>query len=254
MSTTRSNHWSLTINNPSEADFEAIERARQKGWKVTGQLEKGENGTPHYQLHLQTPQIRFSAVKKAFPRAHIEVARNVQALETYVNKEETRFGVLPSSQEMYPSLSKFWRLVWRRVCDRNWLHCWDATELKYHKDAFDDLGFPRDFGDTRGKRRQELDEEMAEAMLEAVVGQLIEEGFHVESFYSPPNRFVFKKFHWSILVRAQREEMAQTTRQTDSAVESEESGVDEEHSHVSEEVQEVQVPTLQTEGRTSSSP
>jgi len=252
MSTTRSNHWSLTINNPETSDYEAIDRARQKGWKVTGQLEKGANGTPHYQLHLQTPQIRFSAVKKAFPRAHIEVARNVQALETYVNKEETRVGSLPSSQEMYPSLSKFWRLVYVRVVRRNWISMCDQDT--WWKEAFDDLGFPRDFGDARGHRLKELQEEMAEAVLETIVRELIQEGFHVESFYSPPNRFVFKKFHWAILTRAEREEQAQTSRQTDSALESEESGVDEEHSHVSEEVQEVQVPTLQTEGRTSPSP
>lgn len=79
--TDRATAWSLTINNPTEADEENIQHARQKGWKVIGQLEQGENGTKHYQLLVKTPRIRFGGVKKEFPRAHVEVARNVAALE-----------------------------------------------------------------------------------------------------------------------------------------------------------------------------
>jgi len=242
-STQRSNHWSLTINNPSPADYEEMDRARQKGWKVTGQLEKGEEGTPHLQLHLQTPQVRFSAVKKAFSRAHIEVARNVQALENYVNKEETREGVLPTTQEMYPSLSKFWRLVLRDFTERNWLYLNDPSEGRWFKDAYLDLGYPVDF-DGEGRKR-ELREEMALEALEAAVGNLIEQGYHVEHFLSPPNRYAFKKFHWSILTRAQREEDAQTSRQTDMRSDDDDSVVSMEHNHAISEVQEIQVPTLQ---------
>lgn len=79
--TDRATAWSLTINNPTQADEESIQLARQKGWQVIGQLEEGENGTKHYQLLLKTSRIRFGGVKKLFPRAHIEVARNVAALE-----------------------------------------------------------------------------------------------------------------------------------------------------------------------------
>lgn len=100
----RATNWSVTINNPIKADEENINLARQKGWMVEGQLEKGDNGTPHYQLIVKTPQMRFSALKKAFPRAHIEVAKNVKALETYVKKDETRIGQLPDASEFYPSL------------------------------------------------------------------------------------------------------------------------------------------------------
>lgn len=104
----RSTNWSVTINNPTARDEEAIALARQKGWKVEGQLEKGENGTPHYQLLVKTPQTRFSALKTAFPRAHIEAARNVKALESYVHKEDTKVGELASQTEQYPSLQKLW--------------------------------------------------------------------------------------------------------------------------------------------------
>ncbi len=104
----RSTNWSVTINNPTASDEEAIALARQKGWKVEGQLEKGENGTPHYQLHVKTPQTRFNAVKSMFPRAHIQIARNVKALQNYVHKEDTRVGELAVQTEQYPSLQKLW--------------------------------------------------------------------------------------------------------------------------------------------------
>lgn len=105
----RANVWSVTINNPTSNDDQNIAVARQRGWKVYGQLESGESSTPHYQLMLKTPQVRFSAVKKAFPRAHIEVSRNPQALAAYVQKSETRVGSLSISQDRYPTLSQVYR-------------------------------------------------------------------------------------------------------------------------------------------------
>jgi len=113
----RATCWSLTINNPVESDEEHINSARQKGWKVDGQLEKGENGTLHYQLIVRTPQVRFSAVKKAFPRAHIEIARNPTALASYVKKEDTREGSLPDRSSLYPSQDQVLNMfvAWVRV-------------------------------------------------------------------------------------------------------------------------------------------
>lgn len=105
--TERATCWSVTINNPTKSDDEWIAQARQKsGWKVYGQLEQGQAGTPHYQLMVTTPQVRFSALKKAFPRAHIEIARDRKALEKYVAKEDTRVASLNVSQDKYPSCSK----------------------------------------------------------------------------------------------------------------------------------------------------
>lgn len=110
MGDNRGTNWCVVINNPQVADEENINLARQKGWKVEGQLEKGQEGTPHYQLIVKTPQVRFSQVKKAFPRAHIELARNVKALEAYSKKDDTRIGELQSQSELYPSLQKLWDL------------------------------------------------------------------------------------------------------------------------------------------------
>jgi len=81
--------WSITINNPTEIET----RVDIPGWKMKGQYEVGESGTRHFQGMLTTPQSRFAAIKKAFPKAHIEVARNEAALELYVTKEDTRVDV-----------------------------------------------------------------------------------------------------------------------------------------------------------------
>jgi len=95
--TTRASCWSITINNPTPDDL----LCTTVGWNLTGQHEVGEEGTPHFQGMLKTPQVRFSAVKRAFPRAHIEVARDEQALNKYVHKEETRVGMLPTQLNMF---------------------------------------------------------------------------------------------------------------------------------------------------------
>lgn len=215
--TSRSNNWSVTINNPTEADHEEIARARQKGWKVTGQEEVGAEGTPHLQLHVQTPQIRFSAVKKAFSRAHIEAARNVQALANYVVKDDTRVAALPASQQMYPSLSKFWQLVYVHVENKNWVH-WEGD--RWYLDAFRDLGYTTERWERYEadvKFRPEYNEVIAKRIFESCVNHLISQGYHVEHFFSPPNISVFKKFHFSLLSRAAAEIKAQTSRQTDNA-------------------------------------
>lgn len=88
MSDQRATCWSITINNPKEDEYRIVLPPK---WKLEGQLERGDNeGTLHYQGMLSTPQVRFAAVKKVFPRAHIEVARSKAALAKYVHKEETR--------------------------------------------------------------------------------------------------------------------------------------------------------------------
>jgi len=112
----RATCWSVTINNPTAADDEYIAQAKQKGWRVDGQKEKGENGTVHYQLIVKTPQTRFAAMKKAFPRAHIEVARNGTALAKYVKKDKTREGELPENNQ-YPNAKAFWKMLFGQYED-----------------------------------------------------------------------------------------------------------------------------------------
>lgn len=85
----RATCWSITINNYTDEELEL----KLPGWKLWGQPEVGKkNGVLHFQGMLTTPQVRFSQVKRQFPRAHIQVARDRTALAKYVQKEDTRVG------------------------------------------------------------------------------------------------------------------------------------------------------------------
>lgn len=87
--TDRASLWSITINNPTEEDRKALREHPSFVKMVKYQDEVGEEGTLHIQGAVQTGQVRFSAIKKWLPRAHIEVARNKQALLNYVEKTDT---------------------------------------------------------------------------------------------------------------------------------------------------------------------
>lgn len=64
--------WCLTINNYTEEDC-ISELPKPLRYIVYGK-EVGENGTPHLQMYVYYKnQATFNAVKKRFPRAHIEV-------------------------------------------------------------------------------------------------------------------------------------------------------------------------------------
>jgi len=122
--TERATCWSITINNPQEVEYV---RPLPGGWKLVGQLERGEEGTLHYQGMLKTSQVRFSAVKKEFPRAHIEVARDKAALAKYVSKEDTRVSTvvhIPTLFEYQTIIADAWdeyefQAKWKRACERS---------------------------------------------------------------------------------------------------------------------------------------
>lgn len=188
--TDRASLWSLTINNPTQEDLEQIALARQKGWQVLGQAERGENGTLHYQIALKTPQVRFSAVKKQFPRGHIEVAKSVPALLRYVEKEATRVASLPTQQGKYPSLSKYWDLVFEYLngLDKRGL---DYMELEEGRIRF--------YSEDREKqyRKNPL------SMLDEATRDMIKRGYCVESIgANPTTRSQWNLFHDEILVRS----------------------------------------------------
>jgi len=199
MNTTRSTCWSLTIANPTPKQEEEIAQARQKGWEVTGQKERGEGGLLHYQLMLKTPQVRFSAVKKQFATAHIELARNPAALATYVGKEETRVGPLSKASDRYPSLSKYWDLIWTFVYERNLISMTDrGCTWRYVRDT----------------------KPIPLNVLDDATRHLIREGYHVEGIAcNPSTRSAFKNYSLAILERS----YAAIDSQTETADESAES-------------------------------
>lgn len=194
MSTTvKSTYWSLTINNPTQQDDENIVLAIQKGWKITGQKEAGENGTIHYQAMLHTPnQTRFSAVKKIFPRAHIEIAKNPIALRQYVEKEETRIGQLTEESRYYPTLSKYWILITEILIE-------DSISLSYLKRKMDsqNITLERALFDIGGLENYDL------ADLDFATGQLIRLGYHVETIaVNPSTRSAWKNYFRPIIMRS----------------------------------------------------
>ena len=212
MATDRGTAWSVTINNPVAADEENIALSRQRGWTVDGQLEKGENGTPHYQLIVKTPQTRFSAIKKAFPRAHIELARNSAALEQYVHKADTKEGELVSQSELYPSLQRTWDM---------WAE-WDPYSRIKLKPM--------------GSKQTEADQFLE--LFDEFVHDKIKQGYVLETMaVNPQIRSCVKSFYKSIIFRSN------IRRQTDRQTDKKNVAVNE-HNHANEIQESLQEATL----------
>lgn len=104
----RSTWWSITSFESSE--IESLKN--QTKWppqllEVLGGMEIcPSTGAQHYQgaLHYNR-QVRFSAVKRFLPKAHIEACKNVEALKKYVMKPETACG----EKQVIKSVNKFYR-------------------------------------------------------------------------------------------------------------------------------------------------
>lgn len=129
--TDRASNWSITINNPKEEDYKVTLPA---GWTLEGQIEQGEEGTLHFQGYLKTNQVRFSAVKKVFPRAHIEIARNVQALQNYVHKVDTRVQAVETQHSTHTSMFDYMHLLARSWDDAEYDTFCDTNRATYNGD------------------------------------------------------------------------------------------------------------------------
>ena len=80
-------HWSATWNNPPEPYV-----IPELGEYTKGQVEKGDEGTIHWQLYCYfKTHLCLKTLKKRYgDNYHWEVARNINALSDYVCKEDTR--------------------------------------------------------------------------------------------------------------------------------------------------------------------
>jgi len=174
--------WSVTCNLKSvsrDTVDACIDSAKSLGWGVQGQLEMGEEGTEHYQLMVKTPQVRFSALKKVFPTAHIEPARNRKALERYVTKEDTRLESLKTVEVSF--------LTYPMV--RNKFFEWMLQEHDYESNTDD--------------HEQKL------YFWDLFIGESIAQGMEVDLIgMNPQNRACIAKY-WKFYLRRQ------TDRQTD---------------------------------------
>lgn len=178
--------WSITLNNPTEEEIKDGNLLIQlpAGWSCQGQMELGENGTPHYQAMLKTPQTRFAAVKKVFARAHIELAKNRKALEKYVHKPETRIGEVNNAVSNIPTLFEYQHKIAAR---------WDDDEWNL---------FVNNARETTGDENKKMDE-IALAYVDYLVGQDIENGICGIEYIAinPMWRSAWKKFYRQLVAR-----------------------------------------------------
>ena len=168
------------------------------GWKLTGQYEQGDNGTRHFQGMLTTPQVRFSAVKKVYPRAHIEIARNKKALSQYVDKEETRVASFGGNDS--PTIFQYQDMI----ADK-W--DWDTWATEYNIEVI-----VKDYNADYGKA--------AMAYVDKMCGYEIANGAKGLEFISinPIWRSSWMKFWSSILERRKNERVKLTEQNTNDIV------------------------------------
>lgn len=227
LTTQRATCWSITINNPTADDIRIWQTATTFPWvkEVVGQIEMGENDTPHIQGLLKTEQVRFSKVKKLLPRAHIEIARNATALAQYVVKEDTRVAEISRIQVATPHLIQ--TSITNYVMDsliRDSVPIIYQSHLKIERSQKKPMitWVPRPatmlelHGDGNGKvnllnlNRSWL-QANADTIVDSVVATLIEQGYHTTEFVMSnlQVRTAYKKYLTSICIRNVLQEASQ---------------------------------------------
>lgn len=90
---TRNRNWCGTLNNPTSCLFAAFDGDLDSVKFAKYQLEVGDNGTLHYQFCVAFAEKKsLSQVKVLFPRAHLEIARDLHASMAYAEKVSTRLA------------------------------------------------------------------------------------------------------------------------------------------------------------------
>jgi len=85
-------HWMITINNPTDADRDNLERLKPStNYWVIG-LETGESNTPHLQCFFSLKKgLRMSALKALVPRAHLDRANGTAKQASDYCKKDGNF-------------------------------------------------------------------------------------------------------------------------------------------------------------------
>lgn len=93
----------FTLNNWTKSEKSAIIEyfEGRKNCSYIFQEETGKDGTPHLQgVFKSKTTIKFSTLKKLFPRAHWEVTKSWSKSVEYCSKEETRTGKIYCSNDI----------------------------------------------------------------------------------------------------------------------------------------------------------
>lgn len=190
--TNKARCWSITINNPTEADQSRIQLLSSERWfrGWNGQIEKGENGTEHIQGMLRTDSVRFAQVKKALPRAHIEIARNEKALEQYVAKSETRVAEMPQITVFDP------KIISKRIAEEIYDHIQDQHGEEAARNWFQDAKYKHDGIQSYWDKLDALN------YLDRMAATLIMEGHYVEMYAANPAvRSAYKLYFRAMIIR-----------------------------------------------------
>jgi hypothetical protein len=130
----RSRNWILTVNNYTKTDLTTLENLREKISEGNWQSEIGKNGTEHLQIGLSFKNAKtFKQMKKHFPTAHIEIAKNKFAVLEYCKKMKTSDGNI----KVEIKKNKFKIRTKDPLKDKN-LYDWQINLLKLIKNEPDD--------------------------------------------------------------------------------------------------------------------
>lgn len=140
MNAIRGSWWSITINNPTEQDRQALKEPPTFVKRLKYQDEIGGDGTLHIQGAVNTSQVRFSAIKSWLKRAHIELGKDPKALLAYVGKTDTAVaGTQNDHKQEYMTMEKGLRKLAEYYVppdphdepSKTWEedHYWDAVKL-----------------------------------------------------------------------------------------------------------------------------
>ncbi len=136
--------WLFTINNPQRAE-DVINDLFTSGYYhyIIGQLEVGENGTPHIQgFFVLKAKMRLSALKKldGLTRAHLEKRRGTRAeARDYCQKEDTRedgpwtFGEYPGPQGRRTDLDDVYEALKEGQTDAQIMAAHPGTFIRNHR-------------------------------------------------------------------------------------------------------------------------
>lgn len=126
--------WCLTINNPIPFASPVFAAANVTYW-IRGS-EVGAGGTPHWQCYVYFRNaVRFSTLKRLYPRAHIDWARGSPTENrVYCSKagEFEEGGVCPE-QRKRNDLAAMYTAIKSGASDLAMLEAEPATWMRYHR-------------------------------------------------------------------------------------------------------------------------
>jgi len=119
----KSRKWSFTLNNWTVEEYDTMAQAfRAKGWLFVLGKEVGASGTPHIQGYVEHKNaIRFDALRKLIPRAHLEKSRgSTKDNFVYCTKDEAFETNIVLTEDYQEKLEKYKKELYNDVSWKGW--------------------------------------------------------------------------------------------------------------------------------------